>query len=81
MRLGSSGNADSGNADRASHASMAAPYRAAPMTSGRKPTPRAASDRRARIKMVVAPGPNTFYAAIPGPGRMTTASDVGSAVR
>jgi hypothetical protein len=34
----------------------------------------------ARIKtFVVAPGPNTFYAAIPGPVRTTTVSDVGSA--
>jgi len=34
----------------------------------------------ARIKtFVAAAGPNTLYAAIPGPGRTTTVSDVGSA--
>jgi hypothetical protein len=66
---------------REGRSAMAAPYRASPMTCGRKPAHRAAPDRRARIKIVVASSPNTIYAVIPGPGRTTTASDVGSAVR
>jgi hypothetical protein len=60
-------------------AAVAAPYRAALYDLRTQTNPPAAPDRRARIKMVVAAGPNRLYAVIPGPGRTTTASDVGSA--